>query len=95
MKALIVPLEIPIDQLLEVVGPKLLRTIRAAEKEERAALNRRPCDETLVNAAMLHWKALDRYEASKGTRDEKRALNALLATSQGVRSAAKNLHKKD
>jgi hypothetical protein len=95
MKTLIVPIEIPVDQLVEAAAPRLLKAIRVAQREERAALNRRPIDETLVNAANQHWKALDRYEASVGTRDERRALNALLATSKGIRNAAKDLHVKD
>lgn len=91
MKTLVVPVEIPVDQLADIVGPLVIKALRAAEREEEAAILRRPPIRALIQASRTLWQALNRYEASQGTRDEKRALNALLAASKGVRSAIKTI----
>jgi len=95
MKTLVVPVEIPVDQLADAVGPLVIKALRAADREEAAAAQRRPPMQAVIQAGQTLWHALDRYEASVGTRDERRALNVLLAASKGVRRASKNLHSKD
>ncbi|MDQ0454629.1 hypothetical protein [Rhizobium paknamense] len=91
MKKLVVPVEIPVDQLADAVGPLVIRALRAAEREEEAAALHRPPMQALTQAARALWHALNRYETSQGTRDEKRALNALLAASKGVRNAIRTI----
>ncbi|BCH58961.1 MULTISPECIES: hypothetical protein [Rhizobium/Agrobacterium group] len=91
MKKLVVPVEIPVDQLADAVGPLVIKALRAAEREDEAAVLRRPPIQALIQAGRTLWHALNRYEASEGTRDERRALNALLAASKGVRNAVKTI----
>lgn len=91
MKTILIPFEVKLDDLVAVVGPHIMQVQRDAEREEDAALLRRPHVQALIHAGRTLSKALKRYETSVGTRDERSALNALIAASKGVRSAVKNI----
>lgn len=87
MTHMFIPVKIPLDDIAAALGPLVLRAIRTSEREEDAGLRRKPQSAALLDAASNVAAALSTYENSMGTRDERRALNKLIASSKGLRDA--------
>lgn len=87
MTHMFIPVKIPLDDIAAALGPLVLKAIRTSEREEDAAPRRKPQSAALLDAASNVAAALSTYENSMGTRDERRALNKLIASSKGLRDA--------
>ncbi len=80
---------IPLDMIVEALRPAVIDAVVATTRTEQRA-RRKDAALALVDAARAVAKALARYEESKGTRDETRALNHLIAAATGVRRVLKD-----
>ena len=87
MTHMFIPVKIPLDDIAEALGPMVLKAIRTSDRPEDAGLRRKPQSAALLDAASNVAAALSTYENSMGTRDERRALNRLIASSKGLRDA--------
>ncbi len=80
-------------QVRRAVGPSIMEAARAAILQERRmelAHDARRTDIAAYAAAVKTvTDALGRYEASVGTRDERRAIDNLVAACSGLRKSAK------
>ncbi len=85
-----VTIDLPLKAIADAVGPEVMRAVEAARREKEAGRKARPALTTLLGAATRLTNALARYENSAGSRDERKALDALIASSKGVRSALQN-----
>lgn len=80
-------------QVRRAAGPAIMEAARAALLQERrlelAHDARRSDIAAYAVAVQAVTDALGRYEASVGTRDERRAVNHLIAACTGLRKSAK------
>lgn len=79
---------LPLAEIVEALRPDV---IAAAVSAKPVKVRRRNLPEALLNANRELADAYTRYEASLGTRDEPRAVKAVLAAASGTRAAFKNL----
>jgi len=91
MTHMFIPVKIPLDDIAAALGPMVLKVIRTSGRDEDAGLRRKPQSTALLDAAANVSAALSTYENSMGTRDERRALNKLIASSKGLRDAVANI----
>ncbi|MBW8285778.1 MAG: hypothetical protein K0M55_19490 [Rhizobium sp.] len=87
MTHMFIPVKIPLDDIAAALGPLVLKAIRTTEREEDEGPRHKPQSAALLDAASNVSAALSTYENSMGTRDERRALNKLIASSKGPRDA--------
>lgn len=88
MSHMFIPVKIPLDDIAAALGPLVLKAIRTtSEREGNAGPRHKPQSAALLDAASNVAAALSTYENSMGTRDERRALNRLIASSKGLRDA--------
>ena len=85
-----VTIDLPLKAIADAVGPEVMRAVQAARREKEAGRKTRPPLDALLAAIGKHIGALARYENSAGSRDERKALDALITSSKGVRSALQN-----
>jgi len=81
-------LHIPLDELVDAVGPEIVAMLEAkASKRGRAV---RPPVVALHAAAKVVADATTAYEAAQFTAGERSSIDALIAASKGLRTAWRN-----
>lgn len=106
-KTITLPVSLSVDVLLGELDPhirerELNAAMKAVARERQRQSHKahpaqpltrdQPSDNGLISAVHTTTRALHRYEGSVGTRDERRALRALISACEGLRKASKPMH---